>query len=420
MDRQRERLHARALKGDVNAFHALARHFARRAPPRRRARIRRLTRAVERGDVDAQGELAWWSFDAGEVLLARVWWQWACEAGLSRSDELLDLHRHAAELGIPSAMGALGDSYVGGSLGVRKDLRRGVMWLRRAAEMGDPGACLSIEVFQDQSKLDGLISRRELVRWLRRAAKLGDAGSQVSLGVKLDTADGVRMNLRAAARWYRKAAVQGEETAWLHLGYMYEDGQGVRRSWRRARACYHRAAILGERPAYRYLVEHYEGGGGARPNPRLVATWIRRAEAAARSGNAEVCEFLGAHFGREESDAYDPRRAVLWLRRGAAKNHDTCLMLLGWHVHGGIGVKRDRARAVRLYRRAIELGNARAAYQLGLCYRDGEGVRRDPREARRWLKYAAQKGETIARRLLAKVGKRALAAEPTRAPSAAR
>jgi TPR repeat protein len=76
---------------------------------------------------------------------------------------------------------------------------------------------------------------------------------------------------------------------------------------------------------------------------------------------------------------------------------------LGIHLFNGAGVKRDRARAARLYRRASELGDSRAAYLLGDCYLEGEGVRRDRRGARRGFERAARAGDPDARRALAKL-----------------
>lgn len=75
-------------------------------------------------------------------------------------------------------------------------------------------------------------------------------------------------------------------------------------------------------------------------------------------------------------------------------------MMLGCLVFDGNGVRRDRVRASRLYRRAAELGNDRAHYLLGLCYRDGDGVRRDRCQARAWLTRAAHLGDVEARQEL--------------------
>jgi uncharacterized protein len=253
---------------------------------------------------------------------------------------------------------------------------------------------------------EGVVSARSVLPFLRRAAASGDADSQFALGLRLETADGVRRNCKEALRWYRQAAQHGEELAWLYLGHAYRHGRGVRQSWPRALRCYRRAAAKGQSDAFAWLLEYHDGHCGAPRNARVVAAWLRRAEAAASRG-ADVHRFLddwyGYGFVDDPDKAIDPRRAVRWVRKGAAKDDPSCLMRLGIHLFDGTGVKQDRERGLALYRRAAALGNARASYLLGRCYAEGEGVRRDRRRARRWFERAAKAGEADARRALAKL-----------------
>jgi TPR repeat protein len=55
----------------------------------------------------------------------------------------------------------------------------------------------------------------------------------------------------------------------------------------------------------------------------------------------------------------------------------------------GTGVAVDKARAVRLFERAAQAGDADAAFLLSSMLRVGEGVDRDPAAAARWLQRAA-------------------------------
>lgn len=58
------------------------------------------------------------------------------------------------------------------------------------------------------------------------------------------------------------------------------------------------------------------------------------------------------------------------------------------------GVKRDRRRALRLYRIAASAGHADAQYGLGTMYLGGEGVTQDRSYGMRWLGTAAKKRHT--------------------------
>jgi len=66
-------------------------------------------------------------------------------------------------------------------------------------------------------------------------------------------------------------------------------------------------------------------------------------------------------------------------------------------VHrAGIGVKKDEAQAADWYRKAAELGEARAKSQLGYMYHTGAGVPKDEDAAVAWYCKAAAQGHSRA------------------------
>ncbi|MBR6435151.1 MAG: SEL1-like repeat protein, partial [Thermoguttaceae bacterium] len=64
------------------------------------------------------------------------------------------------------------------------------------------------------------------------------------------------------------------------------------------------------------------------------------------------------------------------------------LYLTGKRYYEGDGVPKDYAEAVKWFRKAAELGNAKAQYSLAWCYTDGEGVPQDKTEAEKWFQKA--------------------------------
>ncbi len=62
----------------------------------------------------------------------------------------------------------------------------------------------------------------------------------------------------------------------------------------------------------------------------------------------------------------------------------------------GYGVLKDEKKAIELYERAVELGNARAMYNLGVCYKYGEGVPKDMNKAIELYERAAALGNANA------------------------
>jgi len=68
---------------------------------------------------------------------------------------------------------------------------------------------------------------KEAVRWVRKAAEQGYVNGQVWLGVMYQHGEGVTRDYKEAVKWYRKAAMQGLAGAQWWLGTMYGDGEGV-------------------------------------------------------------------------------------------------------------------------------------------------------------------------------------------------
>src|SRR5262245_46617399 len=65
---------------------------------------------------------------------------------------------------------------------------------------------------------------------------------------------------------------------------------------------------------------------------------------------------------------------------------------LGLKYDQGIEVPKDEAQAAKWYRKAADLGYAKAQYFLGLMYDAGRGVPNDETEAVKWYRKAADQG----------------------------
>jgi TPR repeat protein len=144
----------------------------------------------------------------------------------------------AAALGHTRSAIAVTECLIDG-IGVRRDSRRGLAALRALARRNPEAAN---ELGERYLKGRGVpIDRRRGVRWLRRAAEGGDSDALTTLGVCLYYGRGVRRDHAEAVRLYRQAAEKGSPAAWRNLGLCYRDGEGVRQNAARARACFARA-----------------------------------------------------------------------------------------------------------------------------------------------------------------------------------
>ncbi len=74
----------------------------------------------------------------------------------------------------------------------------------------------------------------------------------------------------------------------------------------------------------------------------------------------------------------------------------------------GLGVKTNKAWAVKWYRKAAEQGDVGSQFNLGNCYHNGDGVPKDFAEAAKWYRKAAKKGYACAKMALERLdrGKR--------------
>lgn len=94
----------------------------------------------------------------------------------------------------------------------------------------------------------------------------------------------------------------------------------------------------------------------------------------------------------------NPQQAVVWWRRCVDYHrHIVATYELGNANYLGDGVPENPELAVRLFRRAANLGHPGAAYMLGECLLDGVGIERDRANALEWLVTAAELGHQLAR-----------------------
>ncbi|MFC5708467.1 tetratricopeptide repeat protein [Aeromonas eucrenophila] len=70
--------------------------------------------------------------------------------------------------------------------------------------------------------------------------------------------------------------------------------------------------------------------------------------------------------------------------------------LMGWSHELGQGSEQDLVRAIALYRRSAEAGDAFGQYRLADLYLRGVGVPRDLRAAFHWMELAARNGDVPA------------------------
>ena len=102
---------------------------------------------------------------------------------------------------------------------------------------------------------------------------------------------------------------------------------------------------------------------------------------------------IGNCYAEGKVVAKDKAEAVRWYRKAAEQGHVVARHELGvLYFHGIGGVTNNYAEAVRLFRKGAESGYARSIHNLGTCYMEGLGVPQDRAEAFRLYRKAADMG----------------------------
>jgi TPR repeat protein len=181
--------------------------------------------------------------------------------------------------------------------------------LQLAAESGDAVAmsCLAYLLKQGLVKAS---KSREAGELIERAARLGEPSAQLEFAMTLRE----KNREVESATWLRRSAESGLVEGQFQYGvYML-----------RARTKRQREAGVG---------------------------YLRRAH---RRGHPSAAGWLAHHF--EQAVPLSNRKAVHWTRLAAKRGDERAIYNLGVSYELGQGVRRDRKRALNLYRRAAALG----------------------------------------------------------------
>eukprot|EP00727_Mastigamoeba_balamuthi_P006768 m51a1_g2711 hypothetical protein (572) ;mRNA; f:825297-827416 len=223
---------------------------------------------------------------------------------------------------------------------------------------------------------------------LKLASKRKYAAAQCSLGYCYDKGDGVQHNSSKAVKLYRRASKQGHALATTNLGACYGTAEGVQRDPVEALRLHTIAAEAGL-PLGQFNLAlcllNTTGNLGTQRDPDRARKLMRLA---AEEGHTGALSSLASELLRE-----DPCEAVRLYRRAADLGNPTALCNLGLCYDHGTGVEHSKAEAAALYSQAVAHGSKVAHFNLGMCLALGEGTDQDVREASRLFMIALQRGD---------------------------
>lgn len=152
--------------------------------------------------------------------------------------------------------------------------------------------------------------------------------------------------------------------AMYRLAQYCERGFGCKASPKEAYKWMRLAAMEGLRQAQVELSRYLMNGVGHKPEPRIALMNLRKLTRQAPE-TPGLYLYLG-HMCLKGKGMSHPNllMAKRFFERGAAMQDPRAINYLGFMYERGIGVKRDTAHALRLYRRAAELGDKDASANM--------------------------------------------------------
>ncbi len=253
-----------------------------------------------------------------------------------------------------------------------------------------------------------------------RKAKRGNAKACYWVGSCFEYGYGIAddYDFDQALLWYKKSADQGYGRACAHLGLMYEQGR------------YPSDIPVEQHCYYLYIALEYYETGATKGNKECKKSFERLKKLLNSHNNfGDAC--LDISLGRgvgyynmgicylkgyRYDDAYLPPNANMAVRlfqkaidmadkdeQGEQWASETWNSL-GLCYINGTGVEKDAQKAVRMLKRAAELGNAEALFNLAVAYYNGEGVPLNESEAIRLWKQSARMGFEEAIKILKELG----------------
>ena len=341
------------------------------------------TEPVRGGQADAEEQLA----------LAKEY----CEQGDDRCVAILE---RLAEDGNTEAMKILSlDWYDDADRGNDKD--QAVLWMRRAADLGNPYAMLMIGIHLRNTE-----QYEEAFEYITKGAEAGIAEGMSDLAGCYENGIGTRQDDEKALFWYKKAAEAGNVFAMLKTGdYLRDNGYAAE-----ARSWFEKATEEGDDElrgwAFNRLGDMYENGLLGAGNTSMA---VRCYEKASDHGCVQGTLSLALCYKNGVGVAVNNYRAASYFEQVAEDGDDeekglACLLLGAMYRDGELGIDGD-PRAATYFKKSADLGNTAGVYCLAQCYQYGFGVKEDVKRAAQLYARAARAGDEDAAEALEELKK---------------
>ena len=293
-------------------------------------------------------------------------------------EESLPMFKILADEGNARAMYFLGKLYFNDLPKDKKNEELGTSWIRKGAELGDVLCRLNMAYIPGTSDEQKKSIFTSIEPELKNLANEGDMFAQDELGSVCKF-----LNDESAMDWYKKSASQGYYLPMNKLGNEYYN-QG---DYEESNKWYKLAGEAGYDWGWYNLANAYRKGNGVEKDDYKAMELYKKAydigDAAARKSADDI--------GNIYCDRGDYEEANNWYKLAGEAGYDLGWSNLADNYRIGNGVDKDEDKAIELYKKAYDIGDAAAgksADAIGNIYY----YRDDYEEANNWYKLAGEAG----------------------------
>ncbi len=259
---------------------------------------------------------------------------------------------------------------------------------------------------------DRLHDYEKALYWFESAALQDYGEAQYYMGCyRLEGRGGVQ-DAEQALEWFLRGSENGIAQAEYMVGYFYAEGIACKIDENKAWDCFLSAAKKGCEDAEYIVALSYENGVHIEKNTELAGKWRSRLKNTLPEIPEPETEIPAPPPDDGEEFYQSARRclsekdfegAAMFYKRAAELGHAKARCSYGKCLFTGSGVPKDTAEAFRQFRLAADQNLNIAQYNLGVMYLKGVYVPKDTEQARHWFTLAADNGHEEAAKILKKL-----------------
>jgi TPR repeat protein len=305
--------------------------------------LQHLQQKAQKGDVEAQLELAREYGKKQDFSSAIIWYQKAAQQG------------HA------DALFLLGVSQIKGQ-GTQVNQSAGLKNIRKAANKGQRVAQFTLGYLYKKGVIkskSGKASLKSANQWFKLSADQALPVAQVALGTHYAKGMGVEKDLTQAATWFRKAYAQGNNLAGYNLATLFLKPKKTASEHKRGLNILQRTAENHHALSQIALANLYRKGSyGLKQDGGKAIHWLKQAA----ENNSSLAQLsLGAIYLKGELVPANGSKARYWLSQAAGKGSSIAQMSLGAALIKGTVLPRDLTEAYIWFSLAATSGNKKSA-----------------------------------------------------------